>query len=112
MVRSHNKPPNWQRAYFVGRVGDAAPETVRAYVDAQGTGKHAREAALTSESGRSPDFHLAHRRRLYVCLVSRHVQEGKCADDMYTAKRSTAKLPIKCTIVVPAAEEVVARQLQ
>ena len=31
------KPLFWHRAYFVGSVGGASLETVRAYVDAQGT---------------------------------------------------------------------------
>lgn len=36
------KPLFWHRAYFVGSVGGATLETVRAYVDAQGTAGHAR----------------------------------------------------------------------
>lgn len=35
------KPLFWHRAYFVGSVGGATLETVRAYVDAQGTDEHA-----------------------------------------------------------------------
>ena len=37
------KPLFWHRAYFVGSVGVATLETVRAYVDAQGTEEHARK---------------------------------------------------------------------
>lgn len=33
----YSKPLFWHRAYFVGSVGAATLETVRAYVDAQGT---------------------------------------------------------------------------
>ena len=38
----YSKPLFWHRAYFVGSVGGATLETVRAYVDAQGTAEHAR----------------------------------------------------------------------
>jgi putative transposase len=38
-------PLFWHRAYFVGSVGGATQETVRAYVDAQGTEEHARKKA-------------------------------------------------------------------
>ena len=37
------KPLFWHRAYFVGSVGGATLETVRAYVDAQGTEEHAKK---------------------------------------------------------------------
>ena len=40
----YEKPLFWHRAYFVGSVGGATLETVRAYVDAQGTEEHARKA--------------------------------------------------------------------
>lgn len=40
----YKKPLFWQRAYFVGSVGGASLETVRAYVDTQGSGAHARKA--------------------------------------------------------------------
>ena len=40
----YSKPLFWHRAYFVGSVGGATLETVRAYVDAQGTEEHARKA--------------------------------------------------------------------
>lgn len=33
----YQKPLFWHRAYFVGSVGGVTLETVRAYVDAQGT---------------------------------------------------------------------------
>ena len=39
------KPLFWHRAYFVGSVGGAKLETVRAYVDAQGTEEHSRKKA-------------------------------------------------------------------
>ena len=39
----YHKPLFWHRAYFVGSVGGATLETVRAYVDAQGTEEHARK---------------------------------------------------------------------
>lgn len=35
------KPLFWHRAYFVGSVGGASLDTVRAYVQAQGTEEHA-----------------------------------------------------------------------
>ncbi|WP_197033024.1 transposase [Thiomonas sp. FB-Cd] len=38
------KPVFWHRAYYVGSVGGATLETVRAYVDAQGTVEHARKS--------------------------------------------------------------------
>jgi putative transposase len=41
----YSKPLFWHRAYFVCSVGGATLETVRAYVDAQGTEEHARKAA-------------------------------------------------------------------
>ena len=41
----YSKPAFWHRAYFVGSVGGATLETVRAYVDAQGTTEHARKSA-------------------------------------------------------------------
>ena len=37
------KPMFWHRAYFVGSVGGATLETVRAYVESQGTEEHARK---------------------------------------------------------------------
>jgi putative transposase len=39
----YSKPLFWHRAYYVGSVGGATLETVRAYVDAQGTVEHARK---------------------------------------------------------------------
>ena len=41
----YSKPQFWHRAYFVGSVGGATLETVRAYVDAQGTEEHIRKSA-------------------------------------------------------------------
>ena len=40
----YSKPVFWHRAYYVGSVGGATLETVRAYVDAQGTVEHARKS--------------------------------------------------------------------
>lgn len=52
----YRKPLFWHRAYFVGSVGGATLETVRAYVDAQGTEEHARKAKAKSRSqGSSPE---------------------------------------------------------
>ncbi len=48
------KPLFWHRAYFVGSVGGATLETVRAYVDAQGTGDHARKSAAKATSNPKP----------------------------------------------------------
>lgn len=44
----YHKPLFWHRAYFVGSVGGATLETIRAYVDAQGTEEHARKAKAKS----------------------------------------------------------------
>ena len=44
LARFYTKPLFWHRAYFVGSVGGATLETVRAYVDAQGTAEHARKS--------------------------------------------------------------------
>ena len=41
----HEKPLFWHRAYFVGSAGGVTLNTVRAYVDAQGTEEHARKSA-------------------------------------------------------------------
>ena len=41
----YRKPLFWSRAYLVGSVGGATLETVRAYVDAQGTEEHVRKSA-------------------------------------------------------------------
>ena len=49
----YSKPLFWHRAYFVGSVGGATLETVRAYVDAQGTVEHARNAK-SKPSARPP----------------------------------------------------------
>ena len=40
----YSKPAFWHRAYYVGSVGGATLETVRAYVDAQGTKEQKRTA--------------------------------------------------------------------
>ena len=46
----YKKPLFWHRAYFVGSVGGATLETVRAYVDAQGSEEHARKAAAKAKT--------------------------------------------------------------
>lgn len=46
----YRRPLFWHRAYFVGSVGGATLETVRAYVDAQGTEEHARKAKAKSKT--------------------------------------------------------------
>ena len=46
----YRKPLFWHRAYFAGSVGGATLETVRAYVDAQGTEEHARKARAKSKT--------------------------------------------------------------
>jgi putative transposase len=45
----YRKPLFWSGAYFVGSVGAATLETVRAYVDAQGTEEHARKSAAKND---------------------------------------------------------------
>jgi putative transposase len=50
LVPFYLKPLFWHRAYFVGSVGGATLETVRAYVDAQGTEEHARKAKTKSNT--------------------------------------------------------------
>ena len=46
------KPLFWSRTYFVGSVGGATLETVRAYVDARGTEEHARKSAAQKQTVR------------------------------------------------------------
>lgn len=46
----YRKPLFWHRAYFVGSVGGATLETVRAYVEAQGTQEHARQAKAKAKT--------------------------------------------------------------
>jgi putative transposase len=50
IAKFYSKPLFWHRAYFVGSVGGATLETVRAYVDAQGTEEHARKSAAKTET--------------------------------------------------------------
>lgn len=50
----YKKPLFWHRAYFVGSVGGATLETVRAYVDAQGTEEHARKAVAKAKAKTKP----------------------------------------------------------
>ena len=46
----YSKPLFWHRAYFVGSVGGATLETVRAYVDAQGTEEHAKKTKAKAKT--------------------------------------------------------------
>ncbi|BBE51044.1 transposase IS200-family protein [Ferriphaselus amnicola] len=48
------KPLFWHRAYFVGSVGGATLETIRAYVEAQGTAEHTRKSAAIAKSNTKP----------------------------------------------------------
>lgn len=50
IAQFYSKPLFWHRAYFVGSVGSATLETVRAYVDAQGTEEHARKSASKTKT--------------------------------------------------------------
>ncbi|AWB33486.1 IS200/IS605 family transposase [Orrella marina] len=50
----YKKPQFWHRAYFVGSVGGVTLETVRAYVDAQGTEEHARKTVAKANGSGSP----------------------------------------------------------
>ena len=50
----YKKPLFWHRAYFVGSVGGATLETVRAYVDAQGTEEHAHKTAAKAKANSKP----------------------------------------------------------
>lgn len=50
----YSKPLFWHRAYFVGSVGGATLETVRAYVDAQGTEEHARKTVSNAKAKAKP----------------------------------------------------------
>lgn len=43
LAKFYWKPLFWHSAYFVGSVGGATLETVRAYVESQGTQEHARK---------------------------------------------------------------------
>ena len=46
----YSKPLFWSRAYFVASVGGATLETVRAYVNAQGTEEHAGKSAAKGKA--------------------------------------------------------------
>jgi len=50
----YREPLFRHRAYFVGSVGGATLETVRAYVDAQGTAEHARKPAAKTKPNPKP----------------------------------------------------------
>ena len=54
LAKFYSKPLFWHRAYFVGSVGGATLEIVRAYVDAQGTEEHARMSAAKTKDQRPP----------------------------------------------------------
>lgn len=43
LARFYSKPLFWHRAYYVGTVGGATLDTVRAYVDSQGTTERPRK---------------------------------------------------------------------
>ena len=43
LARFYRKPLFWHRAYFVASVGSATLETIKAYVEAQGTEEHKRK---------------------------------------------------------------------
>lgn len=45
LAEFYRRPLFWHRAYFVASVGTASLETVRAYVQSQGTKEHARPSA-------------------------------------------------------------------
>jgi putative transposase len=42
LTKFYRKPLFWTRAYFVASVGDATLETIKAYVERQGTEEHIR----------------------------------------------------------------------
>ena len=50
IAKFYSKPLFWHRAYFAVSVGGATLETVRAYVDAQGTEEHARKSATKAKT--------------------------------------------------------------
>lgn len=50
IAKFYSKSLFWHRAYFVGSVGGATLETVRAYVDAQGTEENARKSAIKAKT--------------------------------------------------------------
>jgi putative transposase len=50
----YSKPLFWHRAYFVASVGRATLETVRAYVEAQGTREQARQTAARAKARTKP----------------------------------------------------------
>ncbi len=54
LAQFYYKPLFWHRAYFVGSVGGATLETVRAYVDAQGTIEHARKSEAKKLKSKPP----------------------------------------------------------
>ena len=45
LAKFYGKPYFWHRAYYVGSVGGASLETVKRYVEAQGTKEKPRKAA-------------------------------------------------------------------
>ncbi len=50
----YNKPMFWHRAYFVGSVGEVMLETVRSYIDAQGTDEHPRKSVVKAKVKSKP----------------------------------------------------------
>ncbi|MDP1959905.1 MAG: IS200/IS605 family transposase [Methylotenera sp.] len=54
LAQFYYKPLFWHRAYFVGSVGGATLETVRAYVDAQGTMEHGRKSETKKLKSKPP----------------------------------------------------------
>jgi putative transposase len=50
LAQFYGRPLFWHRAYFVGSVGVTTLETVRAYVDAQGTEEHPRKPATKAKT--------------------------------------------------------------
>ncbi|WP_020375717.1 IS200/IS605 family transposase [Sulfobacillus thermosulfidooxidans] len=48
LAKFYGKPYFWHRAYYVGSVGEASLETVKRYVEAQGTQEKPRKAAKRS----------------------------------------------------------------
>ncbi len=62
-TKFYSKPLFWHRAYFVGSVGSSTLETVRAYVNAQGSEEQARKSAAKANPtacARSPPDDSAH----------------------------------------------------
>jgi putative transposase len=52
LARFYCKPCFWHRAYYVGSVGEASLETVKAYVETQGTTERHRKTTARPPPGR------------------------------------------------------------